>query len=234
MEDTNLIIFVHTCKAYEDSRAKKIYNTWGSKDNVVFITDNPNSKLKNHIYIGPYKKGPTYHPENVVKMFDLFINRYENYDWFMIIDDDSYLYVDKLVDYLKFNDKNDSLMVGDFLNWPCEIPNGNWEEPNEYYLNQFDYNLWIGGGSGIVFTKKCIIAYLELIDKFTGEDCNHDLWLHRIFQEYGSKIIKRIHCCGFHQYGYDSVDFDKKDSNLLISVHLNNNVGSIDHFHKLI
>ena len=81
-----------------------IEDTWGkNKDNVVFITDNENSTLKNNIYIGPYKKGPTYHPENVIKMFNLFLNNYADYDFFMIIDDDSYLYIDKLATYLSFS-----------------------------------------------------------------------------------------------------------------------------------
>ena len=70
----NIIIFVHTCKKYEESRAKLIEQTWGDKKNIVFITDNNLSTLKNHIYIGEYKKGPTYHPENVIKMFLLFLN----------------------------------------------------------------------------------------------------------------------------------------------------------------
>ena len=50
-----LIIFVHTCKKYEESRAKLIEQTWGTDSDVVFITDNEQSSLKNHIYIGPYK-----------------------------------------------------------------------------------------------------------------------------------------------------------------------------------
>tara|TARA_R110000744_G_scaffold132725_1_gene241033 strand:- start:1536 stop:2234 length:699 start_codon:yes stop_codon:yes gene_type:complete len=226
----DLIIFVHTCKNYEESRVKKIYDTWGNRDNVVFITDNPNSKLKNHICIGPYKQGHTYHPDNIKKIFNIFVNQYQNYKWFMIIDDDSYLYVDKLTDYLKFHDENDCLMIGDYLNWPQHIPNNHWPHPSDYYISQFDYNLWIGGGSGIIFTKKCIIAYLEFIDKFTGEDCNHDLWLHRIFQEYGSKIIKRIHCCGFHQYGYEKEGFSERK---LISIHLNHNIDIMDYYYSL-
>ena len=40
-----IIIFVHTCMAYEESRARKIENTWGGAANVVFITVNPESKL---------------------------------------------------------------------------------------------------------------------------------------------------------------------------------------------
>ena len=40
-----------------------------------FITDNDNSELKNYIYIGPYQSGPTYHPENVKKMFNIFLEK---------------------------------------------------------------------------------------------------------------------------------------------------------------
>ena len=106
----NIIIFVHTCKKYEESRAKLIEKTWGDDKDIVFITDNESSQLKNHKYIGSYKPGPTYHPENVIKMFNLFINEYNHYDWFMIIDDDSYLYVEKLKLYLSFFDKTESCL----------------------------------------------------------------------------------------------------------------------------
>jgi hypothetical protein len=69
-----LIIFVHTCKLYENTRAKLLENTWANNKDIVFITDNDKSELKNHIYIGPYKNGPTYHPDNVKKMFELFLS----------------------------------------------------------------------------------------------------------------------------------------------------------------
>ena len=67
----NLIVFVHTCKQYEHTRAKLLENTWANDKDIVFITDNKDSNLNNHIYIGPYETGYTYHPENVKKMFDL-------------------------------------------------------------------------------------------------------------------------------------------------------------------
>ena len=179
-----LIIFVHTCGKYEDSRAKKIENTWGGVENVVFITDNPNSSLKNKIYIGEYKSGPTYHPENVKKMFNIFLEKYTNYDWFMIIDDDSYLYIERLEKYLEFQNKTESLMIGDFLNW-CSFRPDKIEEG-------YSYKLWVGGGPGIVFTKKCIEIFLKLIDDFRGKYYNHDVWLNNIFMSKGKKLIKRI------------------------------------------
>jgi len=221
-----LIIFVHTCKKYEETRAKKIENTWGARKNVVFITDNPNSSLKNNIYIGEYKyPGPTYHPENVVKMFNLFNERYNHYDWFMIIDDDSYLYIDKLSEYLEFQDKNDCLMIGDYLNWS-----------EHHHLKDYSYNLWVGGGPGIVFTKQCIDIFLELINDYNGNYTNHDVWLHEIFSSKGKKLIKRIHCCGFHQYYIDDLcedELKKLHTKLLISIHLNSKLDLLYKFHNL-
>ena len=220
-----IIIFVHTCKKYEESRALKIEKTWGNKENVIFITDNPNSSLKNHIYIGEYKKGITYHPENVIKMFNLFIKKFSHYDWFMMIDDDAYLYTNKLIEYLKFQDKDEYLMIGDFLNWPTK-----WD----YELT---YNYWVAGGPGIVFTKKCIQYFIELINKYKVRLENHDVWLHNLFLSSDKKMIKRIHCCGFHQYLNSPLVNRKIQSlseNLLISIHLNGNMDSLYIFHNLI
>ena len=221
-----LIIFVHTCYRYEESRAKKIENTWGAKENIVFITDNPNTTLKNNIYIGKYKQGPTYHPENVIKMFTLFIKKYNHYDWFMIIDDDSYLYIDRLMKFLEFHDKDDCLMIGDYLNWPSY----------HHELKEYSYNLWCSGGPGIVFTKKCIETFLILINNYKGNICNHDVWLHNIFLSVGKKLIKRIHCCGFHQYHTHVLsenELKKIPKNLLISIHLNRQLDLLSKFHNL-
>ena len=151
-----LIIFVHTCKSYEDTRSKLLENTWANDKDIVFITDNKECKLKNHIYIGAYKTGCTYHPDNVKKMFNLFLERYSNYDFFMIVDDDTYVYIEKLKLYLSFFDKDEAYMIGDFFNWIFLYP--------KYNFNSKTIN-WAGGGPGIVFTLPCIIEYINLYNK---------------------------------------------------------------------
>jgi len=217
-----IIIFVHTCEKYEESRAKIIEATWGNIPNVVFITDNSRSTLKNHIYIGPYKSGPTYHPENVIKMFQLFLSNYGDYDFFMIIDDDSYLYVKKLELYLSFFDKKDTYMIGDFLNWVAPRSEGNFT---------CDYNRWPSGGPGIVFTKKCIEKFLQLINATNIPYTNHDVWLHMLYM-CSDKRIKRVDCPGFHQYNSTNLlqRYSKEDNNL-ISVHLERNLSLIYDYH---
>jgi hypothetical protein len=218
-----LIIFVHTCEKYEDVRAKLIENTWGSENpDVVFITDNEKSQLKNHICIGPYKTGCTYHPENVIKMFRLFYTKYGDYDFFMMIDDDSYLYIEKLKQFLSFFDKNQTYMIGDFLNWP---------DIHKDYKNGGDYVWWVGGGPGIVFTKSSIVEFLSLQQKFNHHYCNHDMWLHGLYT-LSNKKIKRVHCPGFHQFGEEKLlKTIPRESNSLISVHLNGRMNLMEKFH---
>ena len=227
-----LIIFVHTCKSYENNRAKVIERSWvANRDDVVFITDNPSSELKRHIYVGEYEKGYTYHPETVKKMFVLFLEKYPDYDFYMTIDDDSYLYVDKLRTFLSFFDTGGSYMIGDFLNWPNIHPS---------FAPEGDYKNWIGGGAGIVYTKSCIRKYVDLYNKFDLPYENSDVWLHKLF-ELSDKTIRRVHCPGFHQYGpgpniYNGDYFlnpSSREDNSVISIHLNGKVSLLKDYHKL-
>uniref|UniRef100_A0A6C0KS15 Fringe-like glycosyltransferase domain-containing protein n=1 Tax=viral metagenome TaxID=1070528 RepID=A0A6C0KS15_9ZZZZ len=217
-----LIIFIHTCALYENTRAKLLENTWANNKDIVFITDNDSSELKNHIYIGPYEKGPTYHPNNVKKMFNLFLEKYSDYDYFMIIDDDSYLYIEKLKLFLSFFEKDEPYMIGDFLNWTHK-------HNNFKYGGKYQY--WVGGGPGIVFTKSCIIEFMYIYNKLHIEDANHDIWLHNLFK-YSNGKIKRTHCPGFHQY--DGENLYKKYSlndNNLVSIHLNHDMSLLSKYH---
>jgi len=228
-----LIIFVHTCAVYEQDRAKVIESTWAeNRDDVIFITDNPTSELKHHIYVGEYQKGFTYHPETVKKMFALFLEKYSNYDFYMIIDDDAYLYIDKLKSYLSFFDKNVPYMIGDFLNWVRVHP---------FFKRGCDYNNWIGGGSGIVFTHSCIYKFIDVYNnKPLIRYENHDVWLHLLFEE-SDKTIRRIHCPGFHQFGPNleymrSGDYFLQNNliqnNSVISIHLNGRVFLLNDYHN--
>lgn len=223
MSTLKLIIFIHTCKNYEIIRAKLLEDTWAKENSdCVFITDYEDSKLQNHIYIGPYQTGCTYHPENVKKMFTIFLEKYNDYDYFMIIDDDSYLYIEKLKLYLSFFDKDQPYMIGDFINWT---------HIHKDYKFGGNYEYWIGGGPGIVFTKSCIIEYIKLYNEHTVPYANHDVWLHNLFKK-SNGIIKRTHCPGFHQYNETNlyIKFSKENNNL-ISIHLNHNMSLLLNYH---
>jgi hypothetical protein len=220
---SKIIIFVNTCKAYEESRAKLLEATWACSNNIVFITDNKESTLKNHICIEKGVDGFNWGPDTTTKMFMYFLSRYPDYDWFMMTDDDSYLYTDKLLDFLSFYDSNDCYMFGDFLNWP------------EYHKDSHrkDYLSWNSGGPGIVFSKSCIEEYMKEILKFRAQLGSHDLWLNNLYNCTDKQKIKRIHCPGFYQYGADTLltKYDKSSKHI-ISVHLERNMNLLKDYHN--
>ena len=209
-----LIIFIHTCEAYETKRAKLLEKSWALTNlQIIFITDNPHSKLLNHIYVGAYEKGVTYHPTTVKKMIDIWLTYYADYDYYMMIDDDSYVFVNKLIDFLSSLNAQDCLMIGDIANW-IKIDPSHWNPDKQW---------WLGGGAGIVFTKSALVEFKRLYT--TGEITikNHDVWLHDLYLK--SKIIKRVHCPGFHQH--PSII---KPTDELISIHLNHDMHLLQKF----
>ena len=217
-----LIIFVYTCKAYEESRARLLENTWANNPDVVFITDNPKCTLKKYRYIGPPRTSFTYDPESLLNIFNICLIEYVKYDFYMIIDDDSYVYIDKLKNYLTFFDPKQPYMIGDFLNWP---------HLNANYKYGGNYQHWVGGGAGIVFTKSTITEYGVLARTNNVQYSNHDTWLNDLYKRSDGRI-KRVHGPGFHQYGAEYLykNFSLEDNNL-ISIHLNHDMELLSNYH---
>jgi hypothetical protein len=231
----NVIIFVHTCKALYEERAKVLKETWTKgRPNVVFVTDDPDHNQENFVYLGEYRRG--FDPNIIRKVFELYLTKYSDYGWFMLVDDDAYLFIDKLTEYLEYFDERDSYMIGDWLNW---IPYVN-DLPEINFYKKLDYNSWFSGGPGIVFSKPGVEDYLRMIylsDKqglVDGMKYGYDLWFAYLFY-YASdqKSVRRINCPGFHQYGDTEVIAKyPKDSKLLISIHFNRKMDELVKFHN--
>ena len=68
-------------------------------------------------------------------------------------------------------------MIGDFLNW-CE-------RGGQFFNGQItpgpNYSVWPGGGPGIVFSKSCIVLFLQLMANIKIRYFNHDVWLHYLY-----------------------------------------------------
>ena len=234
-----IIIFVHTCKALYEERTKVLQETWAKeRDNIVFVTDDDKCKdnaFPNFVYLGPYCRG--FDPIIVKKIFELYLEKYSHkYPWFMLIDDDAYLFVDKLADYLEYFDEKDCYMIGDWLNW---IPYSE-ELPHINFTKKLDYNAWISGGPGIVFSKSGVAEYVTMMersDKYglvDGMQNGYDVWLaYLLYFASDQKSVIRIHCPGFHQYGdTDIIAKYPKDSKLLISIHFNKKMDELKRFHN--
>jgi len=235
MSNKDIIVFVHTCAVLDEERTKVLQETWTKgRENVIFVTDDPTRTEEKFVYLGEYRRG--FDPIIIRKIFELYLTKYTDYKWFMLIDDDAYLFIDKLVAYLEYFDERDCYMIGDCLNW---IPYVN-ELPHIAFNKKLDYNSWFSGGPGMVFSKSGVEEYLRMIyvsDKYglvDGMKYGYDLWFAYLFY-YASdqKKVRRIHCPGFHQYG-DTEIIAKypKDSKLLISIHFNKKMNELIEFHN--
>jgi hypothetical protein len=235
MSRKDIIVFVHTCAALDEERTKVLQETWTKgRNNVVFVTDDPTREEENFVYLGEYRRG--FDPIIIRKIFELYLEKYNDYKWFMLIDDDAYLFIDKLVAYLEYFDERDCYMIGDCLNW---IPYVN-ELPQIAFNKKLDYNSWFSGGPGMVFSKSGVEEYLRMIyvsDKYGLVDdmkYGYDLWFAYLFYfASDQRKVRRIHCPGFHQYG-DTEIIAKypKDSKLLISIHFNKKMDELVKFHS--
>lgn len=230
---SKVIIFVHTCKLYEQSRAKVIQETWAKDmDNVIFITDNENPP-DNFVYLGPYLKGPTYHPETVKRMFTLYAKNYmHDYPYLMIIDDDSYLFPEKLNNYLSYFDYNEPLLISNFLNWHSgPIDKKSVELWGKQYP-RYTYDLWFDGGAGFICSKSACELLIQHYKISEPRLCNHDVWISQLILMHNIPI-KRINSVGFHQ-NPDVVDKYEFNSNMLISVHFAHQMDKlVEFYHKV-
>jgi len=242
------MIIIHTCGKYEESRCSHILDTWAKESredaDIYFFTDNPLSSLPNTVYGGPYSPGYTYHPVSFIKILRLFQDR-ADHPWLLVIDDDSYLNISSLINYLSLFDYEKPYLVADFVNWPAFIPEllpdlasqllGKELTPND------DYQLWPGGGPGLAFTRKAVDAlmslysYYKMVDHPVLDPVNHDVWLHKLLMNAPTKVLDRIHCPGFHQYGNDQLVTEGHSAKRkIISVHLNHNIEQMHYFHQLV
>ena len=242
-----ILILVHTCAAYEAPRCVPILKTWASHPaqgaHVRFATDNPRSNLPAATYMGPYPEGATYHPETFVKILKYFQAQKGLYEWFMVVDDDTYLFIERLLGWLALLDSRRSLLIGDFINWPPLYDD--WRGVYQACMKMpppqnYDYNLWPGGGPGLVFSGSCVDNILQAISELSAINSpalavvNHDVWLHRIIEVQGQSRIARLHCPGFHQFGdKDLLKDENINTKSLISVHLNHDIGLMMRFHGL-
>lgn len=246
-DQPRLLIVIHTCIQYEQSRCKAILETWAQKErdriSISFWTDNPSSFLPGAIYKAPYPGGCTYHPSTFTEILDHFKTQESGFDWFMVVDDDTYVYPERLLSFLTTLEEGRSLLAGDFINWPLRYPS--WRSVYESCLNKpaplnYDYRLWPGGGAGLVFSASGVSNVLDMINELEAgqspllSPINHDVWLHRMIEERGASRIARIHCPGFHQFGdRELLPVERSRPGVLVSVHLNHDIELMHAFHEL-
>jgi len=134
-----LISIISTSK-YFDSRIKLIQETWlKDVENYVIITDY-NDESTNSVKV---TEDSTYESnvEKNFKSFHHFYEKYNDFEWFMNLDDDTFLNYGNLKNLLESYSKDDIFMLG-------RINHGTL--PQDITLN------YCSGGAGYIFNRKTL------------------------------------------------------------------------------
>ena len=205
-------ITIAACKN-ERERSKVTWELWAQHygEHVSFLGDDdqlPGTRIP--------VTGHSYSNESLVALFKHWTSL--PYDWFMLVDDDTYVFTDRLNEYLKFFDTHSLYAIGDWLNWPLRHN----KSPNFY---------WIGGGGGMLFSRPLVF---KLADsklppvKFTRGKGNHDKILSRFVT--AMPHVKRIHAAGFIQYGATQLDPLEIINPYVMTIHAE---GDLNFFRKI-
>ena len=112
--------------------------------------------------------------------------------WPLIIDNDSYLKISRLISHLSLFDQNKPFLVADFVNWPAYysemLPDLTSQLLGKNLIANSDDQLWPCGEAGLVFTKPAGDALLSLFDfdKKTNHpvliSIKHNVWLPNLLE----------------------------------------------------
>jgi Fringe-like len=140
---------VLTCKKYLDTRVKwqkeTVFKNIDPRD-IIYLGHHMD--LFNQIYSWGANDDYNSLP---YKFYDFFRNIQFDYDWYVLIDDDTYVFHDRLVKYLSTCDTNELFAEGRILT----------------HLADTEWGLYHSGGAGTVLSKK---AYEWLCDFLRHSD----------------------------------------------------------------
>ena len=129
------------------------------------------------------------YPSLPYKFFDFFKYSQLDYDWFVLIDDDTYLYVDRLLERLSSLDPNSLYMEGNILT----------------HIAHTEWGTYHSGGAGTVLSKP-VYRYVQRMTRnipyeYRAPNMCADiclgLWTKYILG------IQRIHCPDYHTDMYN-------------------------------
>lgn len=194
-----LAIGVVSTAAYQD-RFQRIYDKWGKniQKHIYFFSD----------YSDPYKNvikvtdDKSYH-SHVIKTKEGFKwfhdNKINDYKWFMMIDDDTYVFVEALLSFISTLDNhNENVGYGTIINaWA--------DDPNLQYFS--------GGAGYILSTKTLDTIYpdLDITPTICGDvNIGYILFKNKIQQHQNDKFL----CC--YPYNIDKLKPNNQDGHFSI------------------
>ncbi len=194
-----LCYIVLTCQKYLDTRVE-----WQKK--TVFQNVDP----RDIFYLGPYMDimkqmyswgaGDDYQ-SLPYKFYDFFRKIQLDYDWFMLIDDDTFVYHDRLMKYLLKYNSNDFIAEGRLLT----------------HISESEWGLYFSGGAGTILSKATYLALCNYL-RFS-KDSKVPHWCADISLTYWLKQIPNIDMRNNYYFYPDKYNSEKDDIQNAITFH---------------
>lgn len=182
MPSMRIAYIILTCEAYDRTR-----RVWQRQTSLCDVP-------KQDLYYLSYKMDPSHrlfswgaHDGYMglpFKMIDFFKHMYLDYDWYVLMDDDTYIYTERLQSLLSTYSSTDSLAIGHLLT----------------HLQQTEWGSYFSGGAGTVLSRTAYDALYRAIHEAPHmshlalhwcADISLGLWLRTI-------PVQWIHHAGFH------------------------------------
>ena len=132
-----VLVWVLTQPENHDTKAKQVKETWGKRaDMLLFMSDKNDASLP---AIGlNTSRGREHLSEKSMRAFQhVYDHHYEDADWFMKADDDTYVIVENLRRMLRDYDPSLPVYFG-------------------HHFNMYGHNGYMSGGSGYVLSKEAL------------------------------------------------------------------------------
>ncbi|KAH7643770.1 chondroitin sulfate synthase 1-like protein [Dermatophagoides farinae] len=146
-----LLIGVMTAKSFLDTRAQTIYDTWGRDlpGDVLFFTSSNQKTNSNLPFVALPQVDDSYPPQKKSFFMFKFMNDYfgDRYKFFMRADDDVFVNVERLKNFLESLNSSESIYIG-------QTGVGNKEEFGQLNLDSHDN--FCMGGPGVIISFKSL------------------------------------------------------------------------------
>jgi hypothetical protein len=172
---------ISTCDKYLNTRVKYQMNTFLkdiNKNDIYYLTSKPNKQERQFGWncMDDEKNITWKYIHFIYNMTDIL-----NYDWYIFIDDDTFVFKNRLENYLKSFNKNDMYYIG----YQCQ--HENWQLPH-----------YLSGGAGYAISSK---LYNEIFNYIRSNGINNSfkhwcddlcigMWIDELSKKYK---INRIH-----------------------------------------
>jgi hypothetical protein len=153
-----------TCEKYHENRVQSIRETWGKKQDVVFLSD---------LNISPDIIGFEYLQRGYENIWMKYVEMLKswtdfNYDWYFFTDDDTFVNIDNINSLLSEYNTNDMVCIGivGALNADCTDKDGQHTGFPRHTIRGKDTSLpliYVGGGAGFILSKTSFESICEYI-----------------------------------------------------------------------